>query len=83
LVKKLIVGGVVGGLLLVSSIAGYVIGAWESIPQHVQGPIVSGAFTLLAALAGALVVFWQLGRQAMNTINANKQNERMKLKKQV
>lgn len=68
---------------LASGMAGYIIAQWPTMSPLIKPAIVSGAFTIAAAMGGALVVFWQLRRQALNTIAANKHNEVLKLRKEV
>lgn len=60
-----------------------IVSCWSSMPAQVQASVVSGLFTVVAAVGGVFVIFWQLRTQAVNTIEANKHNEAMKLKKDV
>lgn len=55
----------------------------RSESAQVQAAYVTGIFSLLAAIGAAFVVFWQLRKQAENTIKANRDNEAMKLKKEI
>lgn len=72
----LMLGGlIVGGVVLAT--------LWVTGQAPVQGAIVGGAFTLLAAIVGVFIVLLQLRRQAENTIAGNRHNEMMKLKKDV
>jgi hypothetical protein len=75
--------GIIAGLLAACGLAGYIIGQWPVVDPALKPPIITGAFTILAAMGGALVVLWQLRRQAANTIDANRKNEAIKLKKEV
>jgi hypothetical protein len=83
LFKATPVVGIVAGVAVVCGLVGYIIAQWPVIEATLKPAIISGAFTILAAMGGALVVFWQLRKQAENTIRANRHNEMMKLKKEV
>ncbi len=72
-----------GGLLAAGVVLATLRALWVPGQAPVRGAIVSGAFTLLAAIAGVFIVLLQLRRQAKNTIAANRHNEMMKLKKDV
>lgn len=64
-------------------LAGYIIAQWPAIEGLIKPAIVSGAFTIAAAIGGVLVVFWQLRKQAENTVKANALSEALKLKKAI
>lgn len=56
---------------------------WDGLAPHVQTALIGAGATGTAALFGALLVVWQIGRQARNAIAANSASEAMKLKKEV
>lgn len=70
-------------VVVVGSVLAALCALWATDKGQVQGAIVGGIFTLMAAMGGAFIVFYQLRRQASNTISANRHNELMKLKKEV
>jgi hypothetical protein len=80
---KLVYAAASAGLAVVSGVVGFIIAVWSGLMPPVQGAIIGGAFTVVSAAGAATVVFWQLRRQALNTIAANQHNEAMKLKKEV
>jgi hypothetical protein len=67
----------------VCAVVGLAIAQWPVIEAASRPAIITGGCTIAAAVGTALVVFWQLRKQAVNTITANKHNEAMKLKKEV
>jgi hypothetical protein len=67
-------------LWLVLAAIGLLCVLWVAGGPTVRPAIISGVFTLFAAIGGVFVVSYQLRRQAENTQEANKQNETMKLK---
>lgn len=77
------IAGIVAAAATACGVGGYIIARWPTLDVALKPSVISGAFTILAAMGGALVVFWQLRRQAENTIRANRHNEMMKLKKEV
>jgi hypothetical protein len=81
--KTALMVAIIAGTAAACGVAGYVVAQWPLIDAPLKPAIISGAFTILAAMGGALVVFWQLRKQAENTIKANRHNEMMKLKKEV
>jgi hypothetical protein len=64
-------------------LTGYVIAQWPTIEGTIKPAIVSGAFTIVAAMGGAFVVFWQLRKQAENTARSNLQSEKLKLTREI
>lgn len=56
---------------------------WAIDRPQVQGAIIGGMFTLIAALGGLLIVFWQLRKQAENAARANRHLEALKLRKEI
>jgi hypothetical protein len=58
-------------------------GLGPQVQQAIVGGLIGGMFTVLTASVGVAIVFYQLRRQAVNTITANKHNEAMKLKKDI
>jgi hypothetical protein len=83
LLKYAPAGAVIAAAAAASGLAGYIIAQWPAIDATIKPAIVSGAFTIVAATGGALVVFWQLRKQAENTARANRHTEALKLKKEV
>src|ERR1700716_1029250 len=85
--SKLLKAAPVVGVIVLSAaacaLAGYIIARWPIIDASLKPAIVSGAFTILAAMGGALVVFWQLRKQAENTAKSNLHSEQIKLKKEI
>lgn len=67
--------------MVVLLILGMVV--WGTAKENVQPNVVGGFFTIAAAMGAAFVAFYQLHRQAVNTIKANRKNEEMKLKKEI
>lgn len=67
-----IYAGVIAGLVVIAGIVGTVVAVWEKLQPAVQGAIVGGAFTVISAASAATVVFWQLRRQALNTIGSRR-----------
>ena len=63
---------------LTAVVVGWILGGPEIRPS-----LVSGLFTVFAAIGAAYVAFWQLRRQAENINDANRRNEVMKLKKEI
>jgi hypothetical protein len=56
---------------------------WHSLDAETSAAIIGAAATLLAATIGALLVIWQIGRQANHAIQQNQHNEAVKLKLQI
>lgn len=53
---------------------------WTSIDPTIRPAVISSLATVLTAVVGLGVVFFQIGRQARNAIKQNKLNEAIKLK---
>jgi hypothetical protein len=49
---------------------------WNGLSSEVQAAMVGAAVTVLTATGGALLVVWQMGRQARDTLTANRETER-------
>lgn len=67
----------------VCAVIGLAIGQWPAIDATFRPAIITGGCTIVGAVGAALVVLWQLRRQAANTIDANRNNEAIKLKKDI
>lgn len=72
---------VLGALLVGGAVLTLLCALWATGKGQVQGAIVSGVFTLVAAMGGAFIVLYQLRTQARNTLIANAHGEALKLKK--
>jgi hypothetical protein len=75
--------GIIAVATAVCGLAGYIIAQWSVIESNIKPAIISGAFTIVAAMGGALVIFWQLRKQAENTVKSNLQSEKLKLVKEI
>lgn len=56
---------------------------WGTAGADIRPNVVSGLFTLASAIGAVFIAFYQLRRQGVNTIKANRKNEEMKLKKEI
>jgi hypothetical protein len=56
---------------------------WVTGGKEVHAAVVSGIFTVFAAMGAAYVAFWQLREQRKNAEHSNRQNEALKLKKEI
>jgi hypothetical protein len=83
LLKYAPAGAVVAAAAAACGLGGYIIAQWPAIDATIKPAIVSGAFTIVAAMGGALVVIWQLRKQAENTAKSNLQIEKLKLVKEI
>ena len=68
---------------ILCGLTGYIIAQWPVIEGPIKPAIISGVFTIAAAMGGALVVFWQLRKQAENTAKSNLQSEKLKLTRDI
>jgi len=53
---------------------------WSQLEAPVKAAALGAAVTVLSTTFGALLVFWQIGRQSKNAIRQNQHTERLKLK---
>jgi hypothetical protein len=53
---------------------------WDVMPKENQAALIGATPTVVTGIAGALLVVWQIGRQARNAIHQNRHNETLKLK---
>jgi hypothetical protein len=83
LLKYAPAGAIIATAAAACGLGGYIIAQWPAINATIKPAIISGTFTIVAAMGGALVVFWQLRKQAENTARANRHTEALKLKKEV
>lgn len=56
---------------------------WGALPPLGQGAVVTGVFTLVAAIGGALIVMYQLSRQAAIAREGHEHSGALKLKKAI
>src|SRR6266404_8573412 len=68
-------------------IAAAVLAFWHALSSSEKTTIIAASVgsitTILTATIGALVVLWQIGRQARNAINQSRHDEALKLKLEV
>ncbi len=67
----------------VCAVVGSTIAQWPVIEVALRPAIITGGCTIAAAVGAALVVLWQLRKQAANTARANRHTEALNLKKEV
>lgn len=56
---------------------------WDAMSPDMQSTVVTAIVTVFTATVGALFVVCQIGKQARQAIEANRHNERLKLKLQI
>lgn len=77
--KKIVVCCMIAAALVALGLFSF----WPQLDPPVRAAVISGVFTAATALLGAALLVWQIGRQAMNAIAANRTTEALKLKKDV
>lgn len=74
---------ILGALLVSGAVIAALDALWATDKAQVQGAVVGGLFTLIAAVGSLFVVFWQLRKQVENTARANRHLEALKLRKEI
>lgn len=57
--------------------------SWDGLDPEVQAAIIGALVTVITATLGAILILYQIGRQAQHALKQDKNNEAIKLKMQV